>query len=106
MRQERKEMSDTPNSPESKPEEPKVYNEETAILKEKILIALVTTDKGPGILANIHDRETLIMAKGEIDAFLTLKLMQGDARAEQMRSGKIVPAKGGIMGFVKGGKRF
>ena len=96
---------ETPNPQEQKPETV-VYNEETAILKEKLLIALVATDKGPGILANIHDRETLIMAKGEIEAFLTLKLMQGDARAEQMRSGKIVPAKGGIMGFVKGGKRF
>jgi hypothetical protein len=89
------------NPQEQKPEEPKVYNEETAILKEKLLIALVATDKGPGILANIHDRETLIMAKGEIEAFLTLKLMQGDARAEQMRRGKIVPAKGGIMNFAR-----
>ena len=84
------------NKEEVKPE----YNENTAILKEKLLIGLIITDKGPGILANIRDRETMIMAKGEIEAFLTLKLIQGDARADQMRN-KIVPAKGGIMGFAR-----
>ena len=95
---------ETPNPSEQKPE-PVVYNEETAVLKEKLLIALVVTDKGPGIMAKLPDRESIIMAKGEIDAYLTKILVAGDMRADAMRSGKIVKP-GGIMGFVKGGKRF
>lgn len=87
---------ETPNPQEPKPE----YNESTAILKSKLLIGLIVTENGPGIFANIHDRETLIMAKGEIEAFLTMRLLQGDVKAEQMRN-KIIPAKGGIMNFAR-----
>lgn len=93
---------ETPNPQEPKEEVKPEYNENTAILKEKLLVGLITTEKGPGIFANIHDRETLIMAKGEIEAFLTMKLLQGDIRAEQMRSqSKVIPAKGGIMNFAR-----
>ncbi len=87
-------------NPQPKPE----YNENTAVLKEKILIALVNTEHGPAILANIKGREEMIMAKGEIDAFLTARLVQGDLKAEAMRQGNIIPAKGGILNFVR--KRF
>ena len=92
--------------PESNPQESKTeYNEQTAILKKDLLIGLLKTEGGPAILANIRGREEMIMAKGEIDAFLTARLVQGDLKAEAARSGKIVPAHG-IMNFIKGGKRF
>lgn len=91
---------DNPNPQEPKEEEKPEYNENTAILKSKLLIGLIATENGPSIFANIHDRETLIMAKGEIEAFLTMKLLQGDMRAEQMRN-KVIPAKGGIMNFAR-----
>jgi len=88
------------NPQEQKPEEPKVYNESTAVLKKDLLIGLLKTEGGPAILANIHGREEMIMAKGEIDAFLTARLVQGDLKAEAARGGKIVPAHG-VMNFVR-----
>ena len=94
-----------PESNPSKPEEIVEYNETTAILKKDLLIGLLRTEGGPAILANIHGREEMIMAKGEIDAFITARLVQGDLKAEAARGGKIVPAHG-IMNFIKGGKRF
>jgi hypothetical protein len=87
------------NKEEVKPE----YNETTAVLKKDLLIGLLRTEGGPAILANIHGREEMIMAKGELDAFLSMKLMQGDMRADMARN-KIVPAPSGIMGFAR--KRF
>ena len=86
------------NKEEVKPE----YNETTAILKKDLIIALIKIkdQDSPAMLFNIHGREEMIMAKGEIDAFLTMKLIQGDMRAEQARN-KIVPAKGGMMNFVR-----
>lgn len=81
--------------PESKPEEP-IYNSETSVLKKDLMIGLLRTEHGPAVLVNLHGRQEIIMAKGEIDAFLTMKLMQGDVQASQMRN-KIVPAKGGFI---------
>ena len=93
-------MSVDPNP--QKPEEIKPeYNENTAILKEKLLIGLIVTDKVPGIFAHLTSRESIIMAKGEIDAYLNMILVEGDLRAKAARSGKIIPAKGGIMGFAR-----
>jgi len=89
---------ETPNP--SKPEEIVEYNEQTAVLKKDLLIGLLRTEGGPAILANIHGREEMIMAKGEIDAFITARLVQGDLKAEAARSGKIVPAHG-VMNFVR-----
>ena len=92
---------DNPNP--LKPEEVVEYNENTAILKKKILIALVATEKGPGVYACLLDRESIIMAKGEIDAYLTMILVKGDLRADAARN-KVVPAPHGIMNFVKKGR--
>ena len=97
---------ETPNPQEEKKEEPKPeYNEDTAILKSGLLIALVNTDKGPAIFSSMKDREVIIMAKGEIDAYLNFILIKGALNAEAMRR-KITQPQGGIMNFVKGGKRF
>ena len=93
---------DNPNPEIKEPPKPE-YNETTAILKRDLLIGLLNTEQGPAILANIHGREEMIMAKGEIDAFLTARLVQGDLKAEAAR-GKIIPVKGGIMNFAR--KRF
>jgi len=92
---------DNPNP--QKPEEKIEYNENTAILKKDIIIALVKIEgvDSPGMLFNIHGREEMIMAKGEIDAFLTARLVQGDLKAEAARKGNIIPAKGGIMNFAR-----
>ena len=89
---------ETPNP--SKPEEVVEYNETTAVLKKDLLIGLLRTEGGPAILANIHGREEMIMAKGELDAFLSMKLMQGDMRADMARN-KIVPVKGGIINAAR-----
>lgn len=98
-------MSEIPNSQEQKPEEPLEYNENTSLHKDKILIALVATDNGPAIYSNLKGRANVIMAKGEIEAFLTMILIKGDLKADEMRH-KVVSVKNGIMGFIKGGKRF
>ena len=90
---------ETPN-PESKPEEKIEYNENTAILKKDLMIGLLRTEHGPAVLVNLHGREEIIMAKGEIEQFLTMKLMQGDMQAQSMRS-KIVPAKGGFISGLR-----
>ena len=91
-------MSDNPNPQVEKPE----YNENTAVLKKDIIVALVKIEgmDSPGMLFNIHGREEMIMAKGEIDAFLTMKLIQGDMKADAMRN-KIIPVKGGIMNAAR-----
>ena len=91
---------ETPNPELNKEEVKPEYNETTAILKKDLLIGLLRTEGGPAILANIHGREEMIMAKGEIDAFLTARLVQGDLKAESARSGKIVPAHG-VINFVR-----
>ncbi len=72
--------SPNPLSPEAKPE----YNEQTAVLKTDLMVALVRIkdQDSPGILFNIHGREEMIMVKGEIDAFITARLVQGDLKAE------------------------
>jgi len=95
-----------PESNPSKPEEVKPeYNEQTAVLKTDLIVALVRIkdQDSPGMLFNIHGREEMIMAKGEIDAFITARLVQGDLKAEAMRN-KVIPAPGGLMNFAR--KRF
>ena len=91
-------MSEAENKQEPIAEE---YNKDTAVLKKEIMIALVRTENGPAILVNIHGREEMIMAKGEIEQFLTMKLLQGDMRAEKARSQIIKPQGGGIIDFAR-----
>lgn len=91
---------ENPNPQENKEDIKPEYNENTSILKEKVMIALLRTEQGPAVFVRLHGREEIIMAKGEIDAFLTMKLIQGDIKSEQMRSGIIKP-KGDMMGFAR-----
>ena len=85
-----------PEAPVEKPE----YNENTAVLKSSIMIGLIMTDKGPAITSCLHGRGEMIMAKGEIDAHLSMRILRADMRAEQARH-NIIPAKGGMINAVR-----
>jgi len=84
------------------PKEPKVeYNEHNSILQEDVMIALIRTKEGPAIVIHLRDRKEMIMAKGEIDAFLNRLIITRDLAAEKERRISVIPAKGGIINAVR-----
>jgi len=78
-----------------------IHDKDNSVLKKDMMICLVRTEQGPALLVNLYGRQEMLLAKAEIDAFLTMKLLQGDIKAEQMRQGIVKP--GGIINAARRG---